>query len=137
MIGDYIANGVIMVTTNTQDFGGYNMSDASLFLEYKTITPSYNITYPIYDSDEKRIDRNPDFRNLLYWNPQVNLTNKEAAVTLREAIEELERMFDDYFDQADESPNGGHPRDCEKDDCCLIDFFYYYDPILVNVPCNC
>lgn len=82
MIGDYIANGVIMVTTNTQNFGGYNMSDASLFLEYKTITPSYNITYPIYDGDEKRIDRNPDFRNLLYWNPQVNLTNKEKQISV-------------------------------------------------------
>jgi hypothetical protein len=48
----------------------------------------------------------------------ANFPNDAAAVALNEAIEALQAMFDEYFNEVEGVPNGGNPLDCENDDCC-------------------
>lgn len=55
------------------------------------------------------------------------LPNSHAPVKeLKVAIEELERFFKEYLTPVDE--NGGRIKDCENGNCCLLEFFYYFDP---------
>ncbi len=74
ILGDHLINGLITITTNTDNFGGIVMPKASTFLEYQTIEPSYEFVSPSYQTEEKLLDRTADFRNLLYWNPDINST---------------------------------------------------------------
>ncbi len=79
--GDYIFNGVILIKTNTDNFAGIKFSDESVFIDYTTITPSAQYISPQYDTEKKRSCRRPDFRNLLYWNPNVVLDNTISPIT--------------------------------------------------------
>lgn len=80
IIGDELFNGIVMISTNTDDFGGVKTPEGSVFLEYQTISPSYGFNPPVYDSEEIKSNRMADFRNLLYWNPNLNIS-KETSVT--------------------------------------------------------
>ncbi|PKP32341.1 MAG: hypothetical protein CVU00_11755 [Bacteroidetes bacterium HGW-Bacteroidetes-17] len=80
MLGDNIFQGIIRLTTNTDNFGGMKMPEGSTFLKYQTISPSYVFDPPIYNSEEKRLSKLADFRTLLYWNPNVEL-NKDTSVS--------------------------------------------------------
>ena len=80
ILGDNLIKGLIMITTNTDDFAGIARPNGSVFLEYQTIAPSFTFDSPIYNSEEKKLSRLADFRTLLYWNPNVELS-KGASVS--------------------------------------------------------
>ncbi len=74
ILGDNIIKGVFMITTNTNNFGGVTMPKGSIFLEYQTISPSYAFDPQTYNNEEKKSSSFADFRNLLYWNPDLTIT---------------------------------------------------------------
>jgi len=76
ILGDELFNGIVTISTNTDDFGGVKTPEGSVFLEYQTISPSYGFNPPVYDSEEIKSNRMADFRNLLYWNPNLNLSKE-------------------------------------------------------------
>lgn len=78
ILGDYIINGVISLTTETDNFGGIQLPEGSIFLEYQTISPSFKFEAPLYDSKKSKSNRIADFRTLLYWNPDLNTTQNTA-----------------------------------------------------------
>ncbi len=75
ILGENIINGIIMLTTTTDDFAGVDMPPAATFLKYLTLSPELCFNPPCYDSKDK--ERNPaaDFRTLLYWNPDLKVTS--------------------------------------------------------------
>jgi len=81
VIGDYIFSGVILINTKTNNFAGVKFPDESVFVEYTSITPSVQYISPQYNSEEKLLCRAPDFRNLLYWNPNITLKNDSNTVS--------------------------------------------------------
>jgi len=78
ILSNNIINGIIMFTTRSDNFGGVKMPQASAFLKYQTISPSFKFDYPMYDTEEKRGNRSADFRNLLYWNPHLSISNNAS-----------------------------------------------------------
>lgn len=85
--GDLLIEGIIMITTKTDDFAGIQLPSASVFVEYQTITPSASVQFPVYDPQNESPGHSPDFKNLLYWNPSVSLTENDATITFFTADE--------------------------------------------------
>ena len=79
ILGDNFINGTFILTTNTKDFGGIKMPKGSIFLEYQTISPSYSFEPQKYSSSYKKSSRLADFRNLLYWNPNLTINNETSV----------------------------------------------------------
>lgn len=69
VLGDQTINGIIMIHTFTDNFGGMIMPKSSTFFEYQTLSPSYTFQAKKYTSPEEINSRTADFRTLLQWKP--------------------------------------------------------------------
>lgn len=79
ILGSHTINGVIMLTTDTDNFAGIEFPESATFLEYQTLEEPNNYFFINNDSSETSL-RIPDFRTTLYWNPQIKLTNKRQNI---------------------------------------------------------
>ena len=74
--GTLECKGIVSYTTYEGDLDGYSLNKNALVIEYEGVQARKTYFSPTYSSAfDKRI-KTPDFRNTLYWNPQV-LPNKE------------------------------------------------------------
>ena len=68
--------GIVTYTTYKGDLNGYALHKNALVFQYEGVQPKKQYYFPEYPSSfEKRITT-PDFRNVLYWNPDINLDEK-------------------------------------------------------------
>lgn len=81
---DYIVagmrySGILSIYSKNKDFAGLDLNKNSTFFTYEL----FSDTYPFYDYSKRSSDsRIPDRRNLLYWNPDVQLSaDKNAAIS--------------------------------------------------------
>ncbi len=75
MYGDFALEGVISITTKTDNFGRYKFPDNSVFVEYKSISPEasfLSVPLPVEQREEERF---ADFRTTLYWKPDITITS--------------------------------------------------------------
>lgn len=72
ILGENTFNGVIMLTTKTENFAGIQFPKSSIFIEYPTIqqAENNNSIFRKYLSAEEWV---PDFRTTLFWNPKVQI----------------------------------------------------------------
>jgi len=80
-LGDFSLEGMILIRTNTDNFAGITFPQESSFLEYQCISPVSDFSSPVYRSEAEKVDRKPDFRTLLYWNPDLTLQNGKAGIS--------------------------------------------------------
>ncbi|MBU1013287.1 MAG: hypothetical protein KKG99_09780 [Bacteroidetes bacterium] len=73
ILGNTQIEGVILITTNTDNFGGIKMSAESAFFEYTTVSDSYYFDPPTYESVETANSHDADFRNLLHWHASLKV----------------------------------------------------------------
>ncbi|TGE24064.1 hypothetical protein E5K00_02280 [Hymenobacter aquaticus] len=64
--------GLVSYTTYKGDLGSYKLDSHALLQEYEGLQLQREFYAPRYETAEARQTRRPDFRNLLYWNPQVS-----------------------------------------------------------------
>jgi hypothetical protein len=81
MVGDHALWGVVSLQTDTKNFGGIQFPEGSVFVEYQTVTPSQMFASNEYITPEELVSRLPDFRTLLFWDPQVELSNQNTRVS--------------------------------------------------------
>lgn len=75
LLGSHSISSLISITTGTSDFAGLNFPSSTVFLNYQTREAPLVFSAATPGSGGRRI---PDFRTVLYWNPQVKLgTNAE------------------------------------------------------------
>jgi hypothetical protein len=79
--GDFVLNRVIMIFTRTENYAGIKFPEGSVFLEYQTCQSRTEFHAPENDPAGAYDKYLPDFRNLLYWDPEVTLHGKTASVT--------------------------------------------------------
>ena len=77
-MGDYTLNGIVTISTFTDNLGGIKIPKSAIFSELQTISPAYNFKAKNYTSSEELKSRSADFRTLLHWDPfiQKNSSNK-------------------------------------------------------------
>ena len=68
---NYIINGIVLIRTHTDNLGGLEIPKSSMFFEYQTVSPSYNLKTQDYSSSVELNSRKADFRTLLNWNPLI------------------------------------------------------------------
>ncbi|MBN1651086.1 MAG: hypothetical protein JW857_07150 [Bacteroidales bacterium] len=81
ILGDHTINGIIMIRTFTDNFGGMVMPKSSTFFEYQTLSPSFKFKAIQYDNPSALNSRKGDFRTLLYWNPFLLKNNPISFYT--------------------------------------------------------
>ncbi|MDR6941694.1 hypothetical protein [Mucilaginibacter pocheonensis] len=70
--GPSVSEGVFSFTTYKGDLGGVEMDPHAVVLDYEGLQLQREFYSPVYDTDLAAKSRLPDFRNLLYWSPNVN-----------------------------------------------------------------
>ncbi|MDB5141681.1 MAG: hypothetical protein JWQ66_394 [Mucilaginibacter sp.] len=72
------AEGILSFTTYKGDLGGVEMDNHAIVLDYEGMQLHRAFYSPLYDAEASLKSRIPDFRNLLFWAPDINTgsTNK-------------------------------------------------------------
>lgn len=79
--GEALFYGIINLSTYRGDFGGEELPPGMAQNLYLSLQQSRTFYAPEYDSEGKRESRIPDFRNLLLWEPNLQLTpNSEQTL---------------------------------------------------------
>jgi hypothetical protein len=80
--GPVFADGVLNYTTYKGDMGGVEIDPKAVVLDYEGMQLQREFYSPVYDTEDKQKDHLPDFRNVLYWEPNVNTgINGKATVS--------------------------------------------------------
>ncbi|MDA3953907.1 MAG: hypothetical protein PF485_09685 [Bacteroidales bacterium] len=79
IFGSHTFTGVIMLTTNIDNFADVELPKSATFMEYRALeVPTIN--FHINKNSSDSLTKIPDFRTTLYWNPQIKLTNEEQVI---------------------------------------------------------
>ena len=80
LTGNLILHGIVNVITKTGDFSAVSMPEYAVMLPYKVVEEVPTFMAPDYSSPETVMNRIPDLRNTLYWNPLVKTNAAGEAV---------------------------------------------------------
>ena len=70
--GPITSNGVISMTSYKGDMAGFELDPRAVVLDYEGMQLQREFYSPTYETEQQQKSRMPDFRNVLYWSPNVN-----------------------------------------------------------------
>jgi hypothetical protein len=70
--GPIVSDGILSFTSYKTDFGGFELDPRAIVLDYEGMQLQREFYSPVYDTEDQLKSRIPDFRNLLYWAPDLN-----------------------------------------------------------------
>lgn len=70
--GPIISDGIVSFTTYKGDLPGYSLNPNDLILDYDGLQKQRIFYSPQYLTEKEQQSRLPDFREVLYWSPDVN-----------------------------------------------------------------
>jgi hypothetical protein len=70
--GPVRSNGVINLTSYKGDMAGFEIDPRAVVLDYEGMQLQREFYSPVYETEQQQKSRVPDFRNVLYWAPDVN-----------------------------------------------------------------
>ncbi|SRR5579871_78826 len=71
-LGPLVADGIISYSTYNGDLAGFQFDPNVLVLKYDGLQLQREFYSPVYETQDQLDSRLPDFRNVLYWSPNVN-----------------------------------------------------------------
>lgn len=69
--GPMVNYGIVSYQTYDGDLAGFQLDPAALVVEYDGLQLQRKFHSPVYDAHKSTPDRLPDFRNVLYWSPDI------------------------------------------------------------------
>lgn len=72
-VGDYLFQGVVNVITKAGDFSNVSLPDNIIRIPYRIIDPELTFAATDYSKAGTNKKRVPDFRNTMFWNPDIRL----------------------------------------------------------------
>lgn len=78
-LGNGVYEGVVSFSTYGGDLADFPLDNSVTMIEYEGLQKERIFFSPIHDGNEKRWERMPDTRNLLYWNSSVKVGQDTAA----------------------------------------------------------
>ncbi len=79
-LGDNTLRNVVMINSKGRDFAGYDFPNGSIFIDYQTLAPNSNFKSPSYENQKEKNSPIPDFRTLLYWNPELKIAKGDTIL---------------------------------------------------------
>jgi hypothetical protein len=73
-------SGIVSFSTYNGDLDGYQLNKKALVVEYDGVQPLKEYSTPTYDIITEENIRMPDYRNVLYWNPQFETDENGEAI---------------------------------------------------------
>ncbi len=82
IMGATIFDGILNWESINGDMAGYTLPPAAITLDYAALNEEREFYSPVYDMPANAGSHLPDFRNLLYWNPNITTSgsNTQHAV---------------------------------------------------------
>jgi hypothetical protein len=81
-IGPGMFNGIASFTTYNGTHDGFLLDPKAIVIDYEGLQLERAFFAPVYETEQQYQSRLPDFRNTLFWKPQV-LTDKNGKATLQ------------------------------------------------------
>lgn len=78
ILGDHTFQGILMVTTYTENFGGITLPMDAVFLKYPLFDANMSFSGPGPQASGKESNYPADLRNTLYWNPGLSLSKTNS-----------------------------------------------------------
>ena len=69
-----------MVNSKGRDFARYEFPKESIFIDYQALSPENTFEAPTYENLTEKETRIPDFRTLLYWNPNLVIAKEDTSL---------------------------------------------------------
>ncbi|WP_205503330.1 hypothetical protein [Rufibacter psychrotolerans] len=79
--GSLVSDGVVSYTTYKGDLAGFPLDARALLQEYEGLQQQREFYAPTYNTQEQKLSRLPDWRNLLYWSPDLKTGAQGKAQT--------------------------------------------------------
>ncbi|HTN06791.1 hypothetical protein [Agriterribacter sp.] len=79
--GPLVVDGILNFTTHKSNLPEFETDDRTVILDYEGMQWQRAFYSPLYETKEQAAGRLPDFRNLLYWSPDV-ITGKDGRAVL-------------------------------------------------------
>jgi hypothetical protein len=70
--GPIFADGILSYTSYKGDMGGFELDPKAVVLDYEGMQLQREFYSPVYQTADQQKSRLPDFRDVLYWAPDVN-----------------------------------------------------------------
>jgi hypothetical protein len=74
-------DGIVSYSSYNGDLESYQLDPNSLVVEYDGLQLQRQFYSPQYDSDQKALSRNPDYRNVLYWLPDLDIKKSKQHIS--------------------------------------------------------
>jgi hypothetical protein len=71
LLGSVTSDGVLSYTTYKGNLEGFSLDPNDLVLDYEGLQQQRVFYSPQYSTEDEKLSRLPDFRNLLYWAPEL------------------------------------------------------------------
>lgn len=79
IFGGQTYNGIISMITHKGTLSGLRLGENTSFVAYEFPQKDTKFPETVYDTEEQKASRIPDFRHTLYWNPSINSTEQNAS----------------------------------------------------------
>ncbi|HTH82850.1 MAG TPA: hypothetical protein VL490_07930 [Mucilaginibacter sp.] len=79
--GPAVAEGILSFTSYKGDMGGFEIDPKSVVIDYEGLNLQREFYSPVYETEQQMSSRLPDFRNVLFWKPNV-ITDSQGKSTL-------------------------------------------------------
>ncbi len=76
ILGDSYFTGIMNWRTYKGNLAGYELSPSAMVIDYEGLQLQREFYSPTYDTPEKVAAHLPDFRNVLYWTPEIQTKTK-------------------------------------------------------------
>jgi hypothetical protein len=90
--GEFIYLGIVNFTTYHGDMESLKLDSKAVILDYEGLQLKRNFYSPVYKTDQQAGSRLPDFRSLLYWEPDVQ-TDASGKATVEFYTSDLKGKY--------------------------------------------
>jgi hypothetical protein len=104
--GEFTYEGIVSFTTNHGDLEELKLDPKAMVIDYDGLQLKREFYSPAYDNDQQLASRIPDFRNLLYWSPDVQ-TDKTGHANINFYTSDLKGKYVAVLQGMDDAGNAG------------------------------
>lgn len=79
LLGEKVEDGIINFQTYKNDLASFELDSKAFVIDYEGLQLQRHFYSPAYDTDKQLLNRIPDFRELLFWAPEIQTDNEGAA----------------------------------------------------------
>jgi hypothetical protein len=106
IVGEFTYEGVVSFTTYRGELDDFKLNPKAVKLDYEGLQMKREFFSPVYETPEQAGSRVPDFRNVLYWAPEIK-TDKSGNARVNFFTSDVKGKYIAVIQGLDENGNAG------------------------------